>query len=368
MTDKLDAVVVGAGVVGLAIARALALAGRNVTVLERNAGIGMETSSRNSEVIHAGIYYPPGTMKARFCVDGKRRLYQYCRERGIPHNNCGKLIVASKEEQHSKLHKLAETAEANGVMDIKLIDGDKIMALEPEVRGSLGLFSPSSGIVDSHTFMLTLQGDLESAGGIVVLGSELERVDPTDDGFLIHLADSERFTVFASLLVNSAGLSAQSIAAKTTLLRPQHIPPLHLAKGNYFALSGKSPFRHLIYPVPGDGGLGIHATIDLAGRTRFGPDVQWVDDLDYAVDASRGDVFYSVIREYWSDLQDGQLVPDYAGIRPKVERPGGSATDFVIHGHETHGIPGLVNLFGIESPGLTASLAIADYVTQRYAR
>lgn len=353
--------------VGLAIGRAFAVSGRSVVVLEKNAGIGMETSSRNSEVIHAGIYYRPGSHKARLCVQGRKDLYQYCEERGIPHSRCGKLIVATRKEQLDSLSEIAAVAERNGVEGLVPISFDELRTLEPEVRAVAALFSRNTGIVDSHAYMLSLQGDIENAGGTIAFGAMVQKVDVNENRFVLHLGGVEEYCVEACMFINVAGLGAQQLASKVTGVLPEHVPPLHLAKGNYFSLAGKSPFQHLVYPVPSAGGLGIHATIDLAGKTRFGPDVQWIDDVDYAVEAARDALFYDAIREYWPNLREGQLVPDYAGIRPKVERPGGSATDFIIQGEETHGISGLVSLFGIESPGLTASLAIADHIVQKYA-
>lgn len=365
MTDKLDVIVVGAGIVGLAIARAFVLSGRSVIVLEKNPEIGMETSSRNSEVVHAGIYYPPGSLKAKLCVEGKRELYLYCKERGVAHSRCGKMIVAASEEQSSVLYKICENARLNGVEDLTFLSCHDIRAIEPEVIGVSGLFSPSTGVIDSHGYMLSLQGDLENAGGSIAFETLVHRIDIAGNGLVLRFEDG--YSVGVSLLINAAGLGAQGIASRVAGLSPQYIPPLHLAKGNYFSLTGVSPFRHLVYPVPVGGGLGIHATIDLAGKVRFGPDVQWIDDVDYSVDPERSQAFYSAIRQYWPNLRDDQLVPDYAGIRPKVERPGGSSTDFFIRGPESHGVPGLVNLFGIESPGLTASLALANHVVRQYA-
>lgn len=367
MTERLDVVIVGAGVVGLAIGRAFALTGRDVVVLEKNVGIGMETSSRNSEVIHAGIYYRPESLKGMLCVRGKKELYRYCEERGIQYSRCGKLIVATKEEQLSSLAKISEAARLNGVDDLISVSADEMKEMEPEVAGIGALLSPSTGIVDSHAYMLALQGDIENAGGAIAFGALVERVDVIEDGLQLQLGGADSYRVKASILINAAGLGAQKLANRISGLRVEQVPPLHLAKGNYFSLIGKSPFRRLIYPVPSEGGLGIHATIDLAGRTRFGPDVEWVDDIDYSVEAARSDVFCAAIRQYWPNLSEGRLVPDYAGIRPKVERPGGSSSDFIIRGRESHGIDGLVSLFGIESPGLTASLALADHVVQRYA-
>ncbi|MEO8247941.1 MAG: NAD(P)/FAD-dependent oxidoreductase [Burkholderiales bacterium] len=359
--DRVECVVVGAGVVGLAVARALALSGREVLVLEAADGIGTETSSRNSEVIHAGIYYPVGSLKARLCVEGKQRLYDYCAERGIPHRRCGKLIVATNDAQVAQLRGIALKAAANGVDDLRLLTREEARALEPALECSAAVLSPSTGIVDSHALMLSLQGDLENVGGLVVLNSKLAAVQCRNEGFLLTAEDGTR--LLAQTLINSAGLAAPSVAARIDGLDPAHVPPARFCKGNYFTLAGRSPFSHLIYPVPEAAGLGVHLTIDLGGQAKFGPDVEWVDSPDdLVVDPARGDAFYAEVRKYWPALADRALLPGYAGMRPKINGPHEPASDFLIQGPAEHGVQGLVNLFGIESPGLTSSLAIGEYV------
>jgi L-2-hydroxyglutarate oxidase LhgO len=360
--ERVDAVVIGAGVVGLAVARALALAGREVIVLDAAAGIGTETSSRNSEVIHAGIYYPPGSLKARFCVAGKLALYPYCAERGIPHRRCGKLIVATEENQLPKLEAIKAQAEANGVTDLQRLSAAEARSMEPALRCAAAYLSPSTGIVDSHAFMLALQGDAESHGAAIAFQSPLERGRIRDHGVMLEVGGAEPMQVLARTVVNSAGLHAPHVAASLQGFPPAQVPPTYYAKGNYYSLIGRAPFSRLVYPMPNEAGLGVHITIDLGGQARFGPDVEWIDRIDYDVDPRRADSFYAAIRDYWPGLADGQLAPGYAGIRPKVVGPTEKAADFVVQGPRVHGVPGLVNLFGIESPGLTAALAIADYV------
>ncbi len=362
--ESADCVVVGAGVIGLAIARALARAGREVLVLERAHAIGTETSSRNSEVIHAGIYYPPHLAKARWCVAGRQMLYRFCAEYGVPHRRCGKLIVATDEAQLPQLERLRQQALANGVDDLRFLDRDRVRALEPEVRCVGALLSPSSGIIDSHAYMLALQGDAERHGATIAFGTTVVGGRAGGDGIELHTEGAQPFALRARTVVNSAGLGAQRLARSIEGVPAQTVPPLFLAKGNYFVLAGRSPFSRLVYPLPEPGGLGVHVTIDLAGQARFGPDVEWVESIDYAVDACRAERFYASVRRYWPALADGLLAPGYAGIRPKIEKPGGSNTDFLIMGPREHGVAGLINLFGIESPGLTASLAIAEYVAQ----
>jgi L-2-hydroxyglutarate oxidase LhgO len=365
MQDSVHTIVIGAGVVGLAIARTLAATGREVIVLERNAQIGEETSSRNSEVIHAGLYYPTASLKARFCVAGRRRLYAYCEQKAIAHQRCGKVIIAVQDAQVPALEALAEQALANGVSDIERLDAVALGQLEPAVRGSSAMLSPSTGILDSHGLLLALQGDIEEAAGHVACHSEMLRGSVDATGFALEIAsEGEIVRLHARELVNAAGLSASTVASRLAGLDAEHVPATRFAKGNYFALSGATPFRHLVYPLPEPGGLGIHATLDLAGRARFGPDVEWLDTLDYSVDAKRAESFYAAIRSYWPQLPDGALSPAYAGIRPKLAGPGEPAGDFRIDGPRRHGVVGLVNLFGIESPGLTAALAIADHVTE----
>ena len=359
-------IVAGAGVVGLAIARALALSGRDVLVLDAEGSIGTQTSSRNSEVIHAGLYYPEGSLKARLCVAGKRSLYAYLKERGLAHARCGKLIVATGETQLPKLHAIMARAAAAGVDDLDLIDRATITALEPEVEAIAAIRSPSTGIMDSHAFMLSLQGDIENAGGMMAFHAPVVGLRREGGVFSVETGGDEPTTITASLFINSAGHGAPALAAKLADYPRQMLPRQAYAKGNYFALAGRQPFSRLIYPVPEAAGLGVHATVDLAGRVRFGPDVEWVwHDQDLAVDPSRADSFYAAIRSYWPGLADGALTPDYAGIRPKIHTESEPMPDFRIEGPHDHGVPGLVTLFGIESPGLTASLAIADEVVAR---
>jgi L-2-hydroxyglutarate oxidase LhgO len=360
--ERVDAVVVGAGVVGLAVARALALAGREVIVLDAAEGIGTETSSRNSEVIHAGIYYPPGSLKARFCLAGKAALYAYCAERGIPHRTCGKLLVATEERQLAKLHAIKAQAESNGVTDLRPLSGAEARGMEPELRCVAAYYSPTTGIVDSHAFMLALQGDAESRGAAIAFKSPLERGRVRDNGIMLEVGGAEPMQVLARTVVNSAGLHAQRVAASIRGFPAAHVPPTYYAKGNYYSLTGRSPFSRLVYPMPNEAGLGVHITIDLGGQARFGPDVEWIERIDYDVDPRRADSFYAAIREYWPGLKDGQLAPGYAGIRPKIVGPSEKAADFVVQGPRDHGVRELVNLFGIESPGLTAALAIAAHV------
>lgn len=361
MSDAVDCVVVGAGVVGLTVARALALQGREVMVLEAADAIGTGTSSRNSEVIHAGLYYPAGSLKARLCVQGREMLYAYCAERGVPHRRCGKLIVATAAEQIPALEGIAARALANGVTDLQWLDTAAAQALEPALQCVAALHSPSTGIIDSHALMLALQGDLEHAGGLVALNSPLAQAHCTAEG--IHLQAADGTQLLARSVVNAAGLAAPDLARRFEGLDPRHVPTPHYAKGNYFTLAGRAPFSRLIYPAPEAAGLGVHLTLDLGGQARFGPDVQWVDDpADLQVDPARGDAFYAEVRKYWPGLADGALLPGYAGMRPKITAPGEAAADFVVQGPAAHGVPGLVNLFGIESPGLTSSLAIAAHV------
>ncbi|MBU0590437.1 MAG: NAD(P)/FAD-dependent oxidoreductase [Gammaproteobacteria bacterium] len=359
--EQVDCVVIGAGVVGLAVARALALDGREVLVLEAAEGIGTQTSSRNSEVIHAGIYYPKGSLKAQLCVQGKQLLYTYCTERGIGHSRCGKLIVATSEEQVPDLQGIVAKASANGVHDLVQLSRDEARALEPQLECVAALHSPSTGIVDSHALMLSYQGDLENAGGMVVMNSPVAHAVVEQDAIILEASDGTKLQ--AKTVVNAAGLYAQTLAHNFEGLAPSRIPPSYYAKGNYFTLAGRSPFSRLIYPVPQAAGLGVHLTIDLGGQAKFGPDVQWVDSPeDLLVDPARGDAFYAEVRRYWPALPDAALLPGYAGIRPKIQAPHEPARDFMIQGPADHGVPGLVNLFGIESPGLTSSLALGAHV------
>ncbi|HTW68256.1 MAG TPA: NAD(P)/FAD-dependent oxidoreductase [Acetobacteraceae bacterium] len=362
--DEVECIVVGAGVIGLAVARALALAGREVIVLDAAGGIGTETSSRNSEVIHAGIYYPANSLMARFCVAGRRMLYAYCREKGVPHRNCGKLIAATNAEEDALLSGIQRRAEANGVEGMRILTAAEATAMEPNLRCTSALHSPATGIIDSHAYMLALQGDAENAGAACVFLSPVTGAQVVQGGFEVSVGGSEPTHLRCRLLVNSAGLHAPFLARNIEGMPPDRVPAAYYAKGNYFTLSGRSPFSRLIYPVPVPGGLGVHLTIDLGGQARFGPDVQWIEDIDYTVDPARADSFYAAVRKYWPALQDGALQPGYAGIRPKILPRGAPAQDFVVQGPQQHGVPGLINLFGMESPGLTASLALAQHVVE----
>jgi L-2-hydroxyglutarate oxidase LhgO len=362
--ETVDCIVVGAGVVGLAVARALALAGREVIVLEAAEGIGTETSSRNSEVIHAGIYYPAGSLMAQFCVAGRKALYAYCREKGVPHSNCGKLIAATNAEEDSRLAGIRQRAAINGVDDMRILTAAEAQALEPNLACTSALLSPSTGIIDSHGFMLALQADAENAGAVLVFFSPVRGGRAVRGGVEVNVGGADPMTLRCRLLVNSAGLHAAALAGRIAGMPPARVPIAYYAKGNYFTLSGRSPFSRLIYPVPVPGGLGVHLTIDLGGQARFGPDVEWIDHIDYTVDPARAERFYAAVRRYWPALKDGALQPGYAGIRPKIVPPSVAAQDFVVQGRQTHGVPGLINLFGIESPGLTAALALADYVLE----
>jgi len=364
MTERLDCVVIGAGVVGLAVARRLAMAGREVVVVERAETIGTETSSRNSEIIHAGIYYPKGSLKARFCVAGKHALYDYCASHGVSHDRCGKLIVATADDEIAELERLKRVAEGNDVADLEWLNPAEVAELEPNVVCVAALLSPSTGIIDSHSLMLAYQGDAEAAGAAFAFHSPVEGGRIEDDGIALDIGGAEPATVTADIVVNSAGLSAQAVAGRLTGIRPETIPPIHYAKGNYFTLGGRSPFNRPIYPVPGQASLGVHSTVDMGGQVKFGPDVEWIETIDYDVDPARADVFYDAVRKYYPALEDGALQPGYCGIRPKIQAPGDPAEDFVVQGRESHGIDGLVNLYGIESPGLTSSLAIADRVAE----
>ena len=371
--DRVDAVVVGAGVVGLAVGRALALSGLETVVLERESLVGSGTSSRNSEVIHAGLYYPGGSLKARLCVRGRELLYPYCESHGVAHRRCGKLLVAAGDEPGEKIATIEAQARANGVHDLRRLSAAEAMAMEPELHCTAALLSPSTGIVDSHGLMLALQGDLERAGGALALQSPLVSARVGGDGHVLQIGGAAPTELAAGVLVNAAGLWAPGLAAHCQGLPSAHVPPAHHAKGNYFSLAGRAPFSRLIYPLPEQAGLGVHLTLDLAGQARFGPDVEWLPDgdpdtIDYRVDPRRGEVFYAAIRKYWPDLRDGALQPAYSGVRPKLTGPGTAAGDFVLDGPAEHGVPALVNLFGIESPGLTSSLALADEVLVRLGR
>jgi L-2-hydroxyglutarate oxidase LhgO len=368
MTENVEAVVIGAGVVGLAIGRALAQAGHETLILEAADTIGSEISSRNSEVIHAGIYYPAGSLKARLCVAGRDRLYDYCREHGVEHRRLGKLIVASNEDQIPALAALREKAKVNGVDDLVWLQGPEVLALEPALNAVAGLLSPSTGIVDSHGLMLAFQGDAEAAGAMLALRAPLACGALENGCFRLEVGGEAPLALQCRYLVNAAGLEAQAVARSLDGFDPKRVPKRYLAKGSYFVIGPRAPFRHLIYPMPEAAGLGVHLTLDLAGRARFGPDVEWIESLDYRVDPARGVCFYDAIRRYWPGLPDGALAPGYAGIRPKLQGPGGAVEDFLIQGPMQHRVPRLVHLFGIESPGLTSSLAIADLVLQELDR
>ena len=366
--DRIECIVIGAGVVGLAVARVLALRGREVIVLERHHVIGSEVSSRNSGVIHAGLYYPKGSLKARACVAGKHALYDFCASHGVAHARTGKLVVATEDGQLDAMEALIERARGNGVGDLVRLDPKEVRALEPEVACAGAFLSPSTGIIDVHEYMLALEGDAEAAGAMVALGSPCLGGAVRDDGVRIDVGGAEPASLVGQVVVNAAALGAQDVARGIEGLAPRHVPPLHYAKGNYFYLTGRSPFSHLVYPMPSDAWLGVHVGLDLGHRCRFGPDLHWVDTLDYDVDGGQVESFYASIRRYYPALRDGALQPDYTGIRPKIYGPGETAPDFVIQGAETHGIDGLVNLFGIESPGLTSSLAIAEEVADSVSR
>jgi len=358
--DKVDCVVVGAGIVGLAVARALAMAGREVVILEAEDAIGTHTSSRNSEVIHAGIYYPKGSLKARACVAGRVRLYEYCATHGVPHRRCVKFIVATSASQKEELLAIRTKAHENGVTDVVEIPAGEAMRMEPALHCVAALHSPSTGIIDSHALMLAYLGDAEASGAMLALKSSLVKAFVRKNEFELHVKNAD--PIRCKLLVNSAGLRAPSVARLVEGFPAAKVPPEFYAKGNYYSLSTRPPFSRLVYPVPEPGGLGVHVTLDLAGQARFGPYVEWVDRIDYVVDPRRAERFYAAIRRYWPALQDGTLAPGYAGIRPKISGPKEPAADFMVQGPADHGVAGLVNLFGIESPGLTASLALADDV------
>jgi L-2-hydroxyglutarate oxidase LhgO len=356
----MQVLVIGAGVVGLATARAAARAGHDVIVVEAEHGIGSGISSRHSEVIHAGMYYPTDSLRARHCVRGRRMLYEYCASHGVEHRRCGKLIVATDATQLPKIEAICRQGGRNGVEDLALISGTEARQLEPELACVAALSSPRTGIVDSHGFMLALQGDLEDAGGAVAFGTRVESLAHTAAGWEVRFGGDEAGTLTVDGVVNSGGLGATALARATVGYPAARIPRLVLAKGNYFGYAGRPVFSRLIYPAPVEGGLGTHVTLDLAGRIRFGPDVEWISSENYDVDAARAGLFYASIRTYWPRLPDGSLVPDYAGIRPKLTGPGEPPADFMIEGPREHGMPRLVNLFGIESPGLTSALSIAE--------
>jgi len=363
--DRVECIVVGAGVVGLAVARRLALAGLEVVVVEAAGDIGTGTSSRNSEVIHAGIYYPAGSLMARMCVAGKHALYRYCEDHGVSHRRCGKLIVATTGSENDKLISIRSHAEVNGVDDLQMLSGDDARALEPALNCTGALLSPSTGIIDSHAYMLALRGEIEDAGGALAFHAPLLHATIVPEGFAVEIGGDTPLTLQCRVLVNAAGLAAPVIARAIDGMPTDRIPTAYYAKGNYFSCSTRAPFSRLIYPVPEPGGLGVHLTIDLGGQAKFGPDVEWIDEIDYAVDPARAERFYPAIRRYWPALPDGALTPSYSGIRPKIVPPAVARQDFLIQGPQDHGVAGLINLFGIESPGLTSSLAIADDVAHR---
>ena len=361
--DRIEAIVIGAGVVGLAIAKALAEAGREVMVLESADGIGTGVSSRNSEVIHAGIYYPAGSLKARACIRGKSLLYAYCAARGVPHAKIGKLIVATKPEQVAELERIRAMAASCGMSDLVMIGAAEARAMEPQVASIAALHSPSTGIIDSHGLMLAFQGDIEAAGGAVVFHAPVLALAVEPHGFRVEIGGAEPMTLGCDILINSASLDAPALAAAMAGYDAALAPKAWLAKGHYYSLSGvKPPFRSLVYPVPEPGGLGIHATVDLGGQVRFGPDVLWVDTVDYAPDESRTERFREAISLYWPEVRHAELIPSYTGIRPKISGPGQPNADFVIQSQAQHGIKGLIHMFGIESPGLTSCLALAEEV------
>lgn len=363
--EKVDCVVIGAGVVGLACAAALASAGREVLIIEAEARFGEGISSRNSEVIHAGLYYAPGSLKARLCLRGKELLYRYCAARAVAHNRCGKLIVAGSTDEAAQLYTIEDNARRCGMNELEHLDAPALAALEPALRGVAALHSPSTGIVDSHGLMLSLLADAEAAGAVLALQTPVEGGRVDGGTLLLELGGAEPCELEARAVINSAGLGAVALAGKVSGFSGGTVPRAYFAKGRYFTLQGKAPFSHLIYPLPEPGGLGVHLTLDLAGQARFGPDVEWIDQPDYSVSNERIAAFEASIRRYWPELQDGRLSPGYAGVRPKISGPGEAAADFRIDGPAQHGVAGWINLFGIESPGLTASLAIAEEVARR---
>jgi L-2-hydroxyglutarate oxidase LhgO len=367
MTERAGAVVVGAGVIGLACARALALRDIDTVILEANPGIGMETSSRNSELIHAGIYHPAGTLKARLCVEGRRRLYEFCASRGVEHRRCGKLIVATRAGREGALEKLRLRAAGNGVDDLRLLSAAELAALEPGLRADAALHSPSTGIVDTHGLMLALLGEAEAHGATLALRSPLVRAEARGDGFLLEIGGAEPMRLRADRLVNAAGLHATRVAAAIDGLDASHIPVLHLAKGQYYAHPGRAPFARLVYPLDEPEQFAVPCTFDLGGQARFGPSVHPVEAIDYAADESQAQALHDGARQYWPALPDGVLKPAHCGIWPRLSRPGERPADFVVQPPRVHAVPGLVNLFGIDSPGITASLALAELVADELA-
>lgn len=368
--DQVDAAIIGAGVIGLAVGRALARRGLEVIVLEREAAIGTGISSRNSEVIHAGLYYPEGSLKARLCLEGRRLLYAFCESHGVAHRRCGKLVVATEASQLPALDALVDRAHGLGVDDVERLGAVDALAMEPNLRCVGAIWSPSTGIVDSHGLMLALQGDVEACGGAVALASPVRSVMCGHGRHVIHVGGAEPTTLRTRYVVNAAGLDAVAVAAGMNGPAPMTLPTAHRCKGSYFSLAGRAPFSRLIYPLPQAAGLGVHLTLDLAGQARFGPDVEWLESrddeaIDYRVDPRRADAFYAEVRRYWPALPDDALRPAYSGVRPKIHAPHEPSRDFVVRGPADHGVAGLVNLFGIESPGLTSCLALADEVATR---
>ena len=364
--ETIDCVVIGAGVVGLACARALAQAGREVVILERETTFGSGISARNSEVIHAGLYYVPGSHKARLCVSGRDLLYRYCAERGIGHQRCVKLLVAPQPQQIDALKNIHARAQLNGVHDLRWLDSSEIRSIEPELDAHAALLSPSTGIVDSHGLMLALLGDAEHHGAMLALASPVRGGRVDGDGIVLQIVDGSgtETELRAGCVINAAGLDAIDIAQQIEGVPAAALPQAHFARGVYFTYRGRAPFSRLIYPIPEAGGLGVHLTLDLGGQAKFGPDVEWIDAPDYSVDPARAERFYTAIRKWWPALEDGRLDPGYAGVRPKIVGPGEPDADFRFDGPEQHGIPGLIQLFGIESPGLTASMAIGEHVAR----
>ena len=368
--EQVDCVVIGAGVVGLAVAREMALQGRETILLEREGSFGTISSARNSEVIHAGIYYPKDSLKAKLCVEGNRLLYEYCRTHQVGTQPYGKLIVAD-DTQIDDLQAIFYKAQNNGVPEIKMISGEEAKTLEPKLKCSAAILSASTGIVDSHGFMLSLLGGFEVAGGMIAYRSPLLSAKPigqgANSGFELVIGGPDGMKLQTKLLINCAGMSAPAVAQKIEGLSGEQIPKAYFAKGNYFSLSGKSPFTHLIYPIPEPGGLGVHLTLDMGGQAKFGPDVEWLDieneeQIDYTVDPKRGEGFYEAVRRYWPELKDSSLQPDYSGVRAKIVPPNSPAGDFCFNGPQDHGLHGLYNLYGFESPGLTSSIAIARHL------
>ncbi len=362
MAERIECAVIGAGVVGLAIARRLAMSGREVVVLEAEEAFGTHTSSRNSEVIHAGIYYPTGSIKAKLCVTGRKALYRYCAEHDVHHRRIGKVIVACDETELAGLKKYKDQAEINGVDDLRMLSGDELAEMEPNVRCVAGFLSPSTGIIDSHGLMLAYLGDAESHGAALALASPVVSGRAGGDNIVLEVGGAEPMALECGIVVNSAGFSAQAVARSIAGIPAQTIPQTHYAIGHYYTLSAAAPFKRLVYPVARQDWLGVHVTLDLGGQVKFGPDFDWIDRVDYRFDESREAAFYKAIRRYYPGLRDGTLQPGYTGIRPKIHAPGQPAPDFLIQGEDAHGVAGLVNLYGIESPGLTSSLAIADHV------